>query len=490
MKTIQLIKSGMISLLLCGLTACTGLFGDINTDTNQPTKATPDLLLDPLLRSLIQNQFNYNNGSALAHHLARTNYNEVEQYAFGTNEGVWNAYYLHLNNIREMIEVSENSDRPSCKAIAYILKAFAGSQLTDLWGNVPYFEAAQGAANITPAYDKQKEIYTAPGGIISLLEEAENILSTHNDNLPADIAFAGDRLKWRKLANSLHLRYLMRISNRESEITSFNLKSEIQKVMSRPLMETNADNLLLKYLAGSPNKCPIYDLRSGEFEYIRMSDEISQLLNTYEDPRMAVWFAPTTNSTTTANPVYNGIPVGCSSTTLTQIGYSQADVSLMGNLYRATPDGCSAVLMNCSEVKFLQAEAIVRGYATGNAQSMYEAGIKASLEYYSIKEPAISTYLSKNGIAYDTTHAFAQIMQQKWLSLFMVGYEAWFDFLRTGLPAQTAPKDNRNPSASGKVPSRFYYPESEQAVNGTHYQEAIKLQGGTDNINAKLWWEK
>lgn len=205
---------------------------------------------------------------------------------------------------------------------------------------------------------------------------------------------------------------------------------------------------------------------------------------------MAVWFAPTTNSATTANPVYNGIPVGCSSTTLTQIGYSQADVSLMGNLYRATPDGCSAVLMNCSEVKFLQAEAIVRGYATGDAKILYEAGIKASLEYYNIQAPAISTYLSQNGVAYDTTHALTQIMEQKWLSLFMVGYEAWFDFLRTGLPTQAKPKDNRNPSAPGEVPSRFYYPESEQAVNGTHYKEAIDMQGGTDNINTKLWWEK
>lgn len=490
MKITHCIKTGLTTMFICGLTACTGLFNEINTDNNQPTKATPDLLLNPLLRSLVQNQFNYNNGSALAHHLARTNYNEVEQYAFGTNEGTWNAYYLHLNNIREMIEVSQAADRPSCKAIGYILKAFAGSQLTDLWGNVPYFEAVQGAGNITPSYDLQKDIYTAQGGIIDLLEEAESILSSSNDVLPADIIFAGDRMKWRKLGNSLHLRYLMRISNRETEITAFNLKQEIQKVMSRPLMETNDDNMLLKYLAGSPNKCPIYDLRSGEFEYVRMSDEISQAMNTYQDPRMAVWFAPTTNSATSARPVYNGIPVGCSSTSLTQIGYSQADVSLLGNLYRTTPDACSAVLMNCSEVKFLQAEAITRGYATGDVKSLYEAGVKNSLAYYNIKEETINTYLSHSGVAYNASDALNQIMQQKWLSLFMVGYEAWFDFLRTGLPAQTAPKDNRNPSAPGQVPSRFYYPENEQAVNGIHYKEAIDLQGGSDNINTKLWWEK
>ena len=71
-----------------------------------------------------------------------------------------------------------------------------------------------------------------------------------------------------------------------------------------------------------------------------------------------------------------------------------------------------------------------------------------------------------------------------------LGYEAWFDFLRTGLPVQNQLLDNRNPSAPGEVPSRFYYPEDEQALNTANYQEAIKRQGGEDNINTKLWWEK
>lgn len=487
MKYKNILKASVTALIFWGTTACTDQFGSMNTDPNYPTTATPDLLLNPILRTLVQNQFNYGNGSGLAHHLARTNYNEVEQYAFGTNEGTWSTYYLQLNNIQEMVKVSDRSDRPSCKAIAYILKAFVGSQLTDLWGDVPFSEATLGAENITPVYDTQKEIYTSEGGVISLLKQAEEILSTSNDVLPQDIVYGGDRLKWRKLGNSLRLRYLMRISNRISEITSFDVEREIETVMGLPLLETNSDNMLLQFLAGSPNKCPIYDMRSGEFEYVRMSDEMSAVLNKYQDPRMQVWFAPSTNSVLEGNSKYAGIPVGCSSTTLTQIGYSQADVSLMGDYYRATPDACSAVLMNSSEVKFLQAEAIVRGYATGDAKQLYEDGIKLSMEYYDVKVP--EGYLSQEGVAYKDETALEQIMQQKWLSLFCVGYESWFDFLRTGLPEQNALLDNRNPSDPGGVPSRFYYPEDEQALNGTNYTEAIDRQGGTDNINSKLWWE-
>lgn len=488
MKYKNILKASIMSLMLLGTTACTDQFSSMNTDPNYPTTATPDLLLNPLLRTLVMGQFNYGNGSGLAHHLARTNYNEVEQYAFGTNDGTWSNYYLQLNNIQEMIQVSDHSDRPSCKAIAYILKAFVASQLTDLWGDVPFSEATQGAGNITPAYDMQKDIYTSDGGIISLLKQAEEILSTSNDVLPQDIVYNGDRLKWRKLGNSLRLRYLMRISNRSSEITAFDIANEIKSVMVLPLVETNSDNMLLAFLAGSPNKCPIFDMRSGEFEYVRMSNEISAVLNDYQDPRMQVWFAPSTNSVLEGNPKYAGIPVGCSSTTLTQIGYSQADVSLLGDYYRSTPDACNAVLMNCSEVKFLQAEAIVRGYATGDAKTLYEDGIKLSMEYYDVKVP--EGYLTQGGVAYKDETALAQIMQQKWLSLFFVGYESWFDFLRTGLPEQDALLDNRNPSDPGGIPSRFYYPEDEQALNGTHYKEAIARQGGTDNINSKLWWEK
>ncbi len=485
---INFIKKTALVLVASGLTiSCTDNFASINTDPNSPTKVTPDLLLTPLLHSIVQGQFNYDSGAGLAHQIAHTNYNETEQYAFGTNEGTWSTYYLNLNNIEEMIKVSDRDNRPSCKAIAYVLKAFCISQLTDMWGDVPYIEAVQGSTKTTPKYDVQKDIYTADGGIISLLNQADNLLSTGNDVLPSDLIYKGDRTKWRKLANSLRLRYLMRISNKAADITTFNLKEEIRKAMSSPLMETNADNMLLPFLNSRPNMSPIYEMRSGEFEYNRMSDEMASVLNAFHDPRAAVWFAPTTNSASTSSPAYKGVAVGCSSTTLEKIKYSMADVSMIGNYYRTTPDACSAILMNCSEVKFLQAEAIVRGLAAGNAKNLYEQGINLSMNYYKVVMP--SGYLSQEGVAYNENDAINEIMVQKWLSLFFVGYEAWFDYLRTGLPKQNTLLDNRNPTVSGGTPSRFYYPENEQALNSENYKQALEAHGGKDDINTKLWWE-
>lgn len=490
MKKINTILASLALPLILGLGSCTDRFDLINTDSNKPVSVTSDLLMNPLLRSIVQDQFNYNGGSALAHHLSRTNYNEVEQYAFGTNEGEWNACYLRLNNIREMIGVSQRDNRPSCEAIGYILQAFVASQLTDLWGDVPYFDAAMGASEIKPVYNSQKEIYTAEGGVIDLLGKAADMLASNNDPLPSDIVYGGDRLKWLKLANSLKLRYLMRISGKAAEVTSLDVSGEIRQIMGAPLMEDNKDNMSLKYLASVPNKCPIFEMRSGEFEYVRMSDEIAARLNLTSDPREGIWFSPTANSSLDGTALYKGIPSGCSSTTLTNIGYSQSDVSLLGSRYRISPDACSAVLMNCSEVKFLQAEAVARGYADGNAEQLYCAGIKASLDFYGVKELDAQTFLENPAVKYDEGKGLEMIMGQKWLSLFMVGYEAWFDFLRTGLPVQKLPMDNRNPTAAGEVPSRFYYPESEQANNKVNYEKAVKSQGSADDINTKLWWEK
>ena len=63
-----------------------------------------------------------------------------------------------------------------------------------------------------PKYDTQEEIYN---GILADLAEANTVLDGAV-NVSGDLIYGGDVKKWRKLANSLRLRYLMRISDRET----------------------------------------------------------------------------------------------------------------------------------------------------------------------------------------------------------------------------------------------------------------------------------
>lgn len=481
------VKSGLSALVLtAAFTACTDNFGSMNTDPNAPTQASVELLLNPQLRILIQTQFNYDAGVALAHQVALTNYNDAEQYNFGTDESTWNSLYESLVNLNDLIGTAQQKNLPSSEAIGYILKAYCAAQLTDHWGNVPFSQAAQGGAEIHPVYDNQRDIYLGADGILALLQKADQMLADGTDALPSDVVYGGDRTRWRKLANSLRLRYLMRVSNRRAEISNFD--AMLSDCMAKPLMDSNDDNLSLPFLASTPNRCPVYEMRSGSFDYYRESKEMADRLNATSDPRQAVWFQPTVESVQAGQPVWAGVPNGCSATSLKALDYNESRVSMLGTLYRNTPDAAEATLINAAEVKLLQAEAIARGWAQGDAAACYTEAIRLSMKQYGISDAATAQYLQQPAVAYDDAKGIEQILTQKWLANFMVGYEAWLDFLRTHLPVQAMPLDNRNPTP-GEIPSRFYYPETEQAVNKARLQEALQQQGGKDDINTPLWWE-
>ena len=378
MKNIGLLSKGILLMGLISLSSCLeDRLGEINTDPNNPVKVNSSLLLTTVTRNIVFNQFDYGDGAGLARHIARINYNETEQYSFSSKTGSWSLYYTQLNNVNDLIRISKVEGKPSTEAVGYIFKAFIGAQLTNTWRDVPFFQAAQSSKYLNPSYDNQKDIYTAEEGVISLLSLADKMLEENADPLPSDLMFGGDRLKWRKLANSLRLRYLMRISCKQNDYPQWS--QQLKDVVSKPLMESNDDNATLPYLTSTPDRSPIFNMRSGEFDYLRMSHELDSILNVYKDPRMSVWFSPTTSSETTTDKQYKGVFVGCSSTTLTNIGYDATNVSQLGGYFRNKADGHKAILMNVSEVKFLLAEAAAKGYIGGDVKRFYEDGIETSI---------------------------------------------------------------------------------------------------------------
>lgn len=474
-----------ILVIFAVASACASDFGDINNNPNVPSKATSDLVLTTVLRSTFFTNFTLGNESGLARHVAHTNYNEIEQYSFDQNQGLWNHCYIMNKNIDEIIKLAEQENNQGNIAKGYILKAYNASKLTDLWGDVPYYESNTNI--LTPAYDIQKEIYLGEGGILDLLRKAEEILSKSNA-VSTDILYKGDGEKWRRLGNSLSLRYLIRISNRIKEIQEIDIVAEIERISKLPLMEENSDNAALSYLSTSPNMNPFYEMREGSFETYRMSYEMEQIYNKYQDPRIREWFAPTTNSVNTNQPKYKGVKVGLSSTSLTKIGYSPSEVSMVGSYYRNTPNKAAAIVITASEVKFLLAEAALKGFISQSVTDLYEDGVKLSIVQYTGDSSLAEEYCAQDGVKYDATRGIEQIIEQKWISLFSIGFEAWFDYLRTGLPKFEPLIDNRNPKA-GEVPSRYYYPENEQTLNAENYNNALKKAGGKDDINTPLWWE-
>jgi hypothetical protein len=254
-------------------------------------------------------------------------------------------------------------------------------------------------------------------------------------------------------------------------------------------MEGNADNATYRYLATSPDQFPLFTARIGSFNEFRASKTLLDVLVALGDKRLEIFFRPTPATESAAAPVYAGLPNGLSDVDALTFNGGPQNQSRIGSLFyenAVTPQGLNTargVIMTYAELSFLLAEAAEKGLISGGAEAHYLNGVRASMQYYGIT--ATDAYLGQPQVAYLGTQQekLSKIGTQKWIALFYMGLEAWFDWRRTGIPALKPGPSNQN---SDRIPVRFIYPISEQALNSTSYQAAVQRQGA-DNINTRMW---
>ncbi len=194
---------------------------------------------------------------------AKINFTGFDRYDWGTQSGIWGTYYGILAEIDIVLKSSlaEETKNTSYEGIALVLRSYAFANLTDNWGDVPFSEAIDGSnGNFKPKYDTQESIYTA---ILNDLKKAETQLALGQPILGGDILYGGDIQNWRKLANSLRLRYLMRISNK------VDVSSDIQAIVNSGIFITdNEDNALMTYPSSTQiDSWPVSTSRIGSFVF-------------------------------------------------------------------------------------------------------------------------------------------------------------------------------------------------------------------------------
>lgn len=383
------------------------------------------------------------------------------------------------------------------------------SLATDAYGDIPYTEAGKAKTDglYAPVYDGQEAIYTA---LLADLKKANEQLATAGTGLSGDILFGGGAasiIKWRKLANSLRLRLLMRMSVKKS--VSVDMQAILNDPTNNPIFTSNADNAELKYLAAAPNQWPLYGSRVGSFDEIRVSKTLSDRLTALGDTRLNVFGRASQSSVVAGTPKVEGIPNGLNDVAALSFNGGAQGVSRVGYTFaclvcndpnQAVPDPAAprAILMNYSELQFILAEAREKGLiTTGTADAYYANGITANFDYwkalvpsqYNVNVNMPAGYLTQAQVVYAGTPAekLAKIALQKWVALYFSGLEAWFDWRRTGMPAIVPGPANLN---GNKVPIRFIYPLNEQSLNGVNRQKAVAAQGGTDDLNTKMWLTK
>lgn len=498
----------LLPVLAIGLvTGCTKDFADTNTNKNNPTSVTPDLLLSGVLKSTLDQQVNeaWGIGNIVTQHHAKIQFVNEDRYGWNEQNGIWNNVYGNYRNLQNILTTVEGNEASPYYGVSLILKSWMFSLVTDAYGDAPYSEAGKAKTGglYQPVYDKQEDIYS---GILADLKKANEVLATANGVFGGDIIYGGGSasiIKWRKLANSLRLRYLMRLSKKK------NVNADMQAILgdpaNNPIFTGNADNAELKYLSAAPNQWPLYGTRVGSFDEFRVSKTLTDRLTALGDPRIKVFGRPTQSSVAAGTPVILGVPNGLSDVDalaynggvqgVSRVGYTFACL-VCNDAGQAAPDPAAAraLIMTYAELQFILAEARQKGMiTTGDAATYYTNGINANFSYWQSVVPAAynlditmpANYLTQASVVFTGTdnEKLAKIALQKWISLYFNGLEAWFDWRRTGMPEVIPGPANLN---NNKVPVRYIYPLSEQSLNGTNREAAVQRQGA-DDLNTRPW---
>ena len=493
-------------VIILSVFSCDTDFEEINTNKNVPLDVTPDLLLSGVMRNMLNSQVDeaWSIGNIVVQHTAKIQFVNEDRYLWGERSGVWSTVYNNMRNVQNVIEIAESSEpvQNNYLAIALVMKSWMFAIATDTYGDIPYSEAAQGKASglYTPKYDTQQDVYN---GILADLDRAAQLLGTSNESVAGDLLYNGNLDSWKKLANSLKFRYLMRISSK------VDVKAQLQSLVDGGvLFEDNGDNAALTYLASAPNQWPLYGTRVGSFDEFRLSKTLGDYLMSVNDPRLAVFARPTEKSVSDGTPEIAGIPNGLEDTQALSYNGGPQAVSRVGLTFaclvcndagKSAPvaNAAKGLLMTYAELQFLLAEAREKDLITsGSAQTYYENGVKANFDYYAGLVPAEygidvtmpADYLTQTAVAYagSSEEKLNKIGTQKWVALFFNGLEAWFEWRRTGYPELLPGASNLN---DDKIPVRYIYPQSEQSLNSENRDAAVARQG-EDKINTPVWWDK
>lgn len=431
-------------------------------------------------------------------------------------DGLFNAVYgTELKETQQLLYLTK--DKPELSNHYNILRIFRVHILhrcTDMYGDVPYFDAGKGYTDgiYKPKFDKQSEIYA---DMLKELEEAANSLDPSKPSFgKADYIFNGDVTKWKKWAYSLMLRFGMRLTKVDPSMA----ETWVKKAIAGGVMTGNGDIPYLEHIDGDQYQYNQDTRRMGRAEgvppsakglgYGKMGQTFVSMLRDMHDPRLPFYITlwegnadPAKLPESTRPEIQKGIPHGYDYTTIKDLIPAWTDNMLAEyseiNLHTISSPAAPTVFQHYSEVEYYLAEAALRGWASGTPQEHYEKGLRASMSVqslypggYSISESQIVAYLTEH--PYKATGSFdeqmEQIHTQFYLSNFMNNLETYANWRRTGYPGLT-PTNYPGNQTGGTIPRRIPYPQREASLNTENYNAAIANQG-SDLWTTRVWWDK
>ncbi|QNM85556.1 SusD/RagB family nutrient-binding outer membrane lipoprotein [Polaribacter pectinis] len=472
-----------IAIFAITFASCTKDFEEINTNQNSPVSVQPSLLLRQVIYDYGE-QMSYEGfaaGNLLSQHYALLDFNLFDRHDLKSPQLGGNPWPIFFTNLRDNeILLKQSRETPAFAVYegpALILKAYMAAALTDIFGDVPYFEAFNGVdGTVTPKYDLQEDIYQNEKGILDNLDKGIAAINAYSAaiSLEGDILFNGDLDAWVRFANSLKIKYLVRISNK------VDVSNQLQTIFtSGNYIKNNSENATFDFTNTAPNSFRFAQLRNGDFTNFIMSETAEEIFADLNDNRVGNFYQPFANSTSNE---FNGLINGINASTTTP---SPDDYSLVGTIFREDTSSLDANFMTAWETSFLLAEAAQKGLITTNVETLYNNGVTLAFEYWNTNLPA--TYLAGNAnLNAAGKTPLEQIITQKWIANTINGYESWIEFRRTGFPAlkNVAASLNNN-----LIPVRMPYPADAGALNAENYKVAEAATNG-NSLDVKVWWNE
>ncbi|MBI2731420.1 MAG: SusD/RagB family nutrient-binding outer membrane lipoprotein [Sphingobacteriales bacterium] len=524
----KLFQSSILAtvVMLIIATGCSKKFEENSLNKNLPQSVPPGVILRSVLHDMVVAPGDWEDKAG---QFICSNYTYYGDNKYWSGSASLN--YGTLNNVVAMeaqAKKATGTDNNPYHALGLFFRAFFFVNMTEKVGDLPMTDALKGVGNTSPKYDSQKQIFKQS---LLWLDSANLLLN----NLLANgfLEFSGDfyykeaanglyagnngrdaLVEWQKVVNSYKLRVLIELSKKAAD-ADLNIAAQFSAIVGNPknypLFTSNADNLQYVYNAQYnyyPDNPSNYGNNAGR---LNIAATWLNTLSSLHDLRAMVVAEPARGlgyADTDFNS-FAGAPSGQDLSSMAALS-AAGKLSLYNyNHFYTTFTAEPTFIISYPEVCFCIAEAINRGWVSGNAESWYQNGVKAMFEFYGIKDGSNQVVFRNNdgsgNVVYNITFQYndyfnqplvkykgnntdglSQILTQKYLAYARnSGLQAYYQWRRTGIPVFSAGPGTGN---GGIIPKRFQYPSNERSVNADNYKTAVQSQyGGSDDINAAMW---
>lgn len=519
----------LIFVALLSSTSCDKDFEELNRNPFNPTQTDIGPLFNTVISSLRlgwNEQFYLHNetlyGITQQAALTAATFQNI---SIGTEE-VWSNYYQALAHIRELERRFDDYQGDpealnNVRAMVKILLAYKTFHLSDLFGDIPFFEAGRGFESLDyarPPFDPQKDIYQF---LLEELKWANDNISTHPQPTTAageaylsfgdfDNFFNGNMLHWKKFANALRLRHALRIIEKDPNFATPIITEIIENDL--PLIETGEEVALWPSQLDWPKQSVHWSFR--EHKKLRMGSNIWHQLSENDesdgsgifDPRAFIFFetnnagewVPFPQIPDTNTPPSGGIPYqGQRDNNYTLKGAS--NIYSPFNYYLIRDESyIPEIILTAAEVHYMKAEIYFRGLGVatdvGGAESEYTLGVVASIQFW--QDIVSNTPIWENKPAILTQGEIFQVVNHPRLSIFLsdnklelIYAQRWLDAFRQPWEAYSLARRTLMTPREGEAIKhfRFPYPASEAENNSVHWGEQLGRMG-EDSDKVKVWW--